>query len=131
MRDFPPNINSRLAVIIATTLGFLIMDDFDATEQVAIGNWIVQVGQTIITNATYQQMVQSRIIGSERINLNSREFKCGGDPFIFRACDMNSRDLYDNLKSIVTDEEIVYLQKALKVLSEEMDKLKKEFNETS
>jgi hypothetical protein len=128
MKDFPPNINSRLTTIIATVLGFLVIDDFTVIEQVAIGNWMIQIGQSVITNATYQNLLEARILGDERININSKEFKQGGCPFIYKDHNMNMKDMYNALKINITEQEIIQLQKLIKDFSEEIEKMKEELN---
>jgi len=124
MKDFPPNINWNLSTLIATVLGFLATDDFTALEQIAIGNWIIQIGQTMITNATYQELIESRILGSEKLNLNSREFKIGGSPFI-NPPNVDINQLYEILRGQISQEEIINFQKALQKLSDELEKLRK------
>ena len=128
MKKIPPNINWDLTTLIATALGLLATDDFTALEQIAIGNWIVQIGQTVITTATYQQMIEARVIGSEKINLNSKEFKKGGSPFITRT-NFDPAKVYEIFKSQVTEEEIINLQKALHLINQEIEKMKQEFRE--
>jgi len=123
MKDFPPNINWTWTTIIATALGILATDDFTVKEQLAIGNWIIQIGQTMISNATYQDLIESRIIGEEKINLNSKKFKQGGSPFI-NPPNVDINQLYELLRTRVSKEEIISLQKALRRLNDEIDKMK-------
>ena len=120
MHDFPPNVDWRLTTALATTLGYLITDDFTSLEQIAIANWILQVGQTVITNATFQHLIEARIIGEERINLNSKEYKRGGSPFID-----NSRDYREFFTNEAFKEQFELLQKAIEKISNELNNIKK------
>ena len=126
MHPFPPNTNPRFTTLIATVLGYLVCDDFTAIEQIAIGNWIIQIGQTVITNATYQELIERRILNEEKINLNSRVFKRGGSPFI----DPKSYDFkkfYETFKDEISENELEQLQKAVVIINEELTKIKNEF----
>lgn len=127
MNNFPPNINWRYATLIATVLGYAASGDFTAREQIAIGNWILQIGQTLLTNATYQEMIENRIIG-EKVNLNSREFKCGGSPFITpQTIPPDFRQFYESFKSQFPEEELANLQEAIDRINEELKKIREEF----
>jgi len=125
MHDFPPNINWRWTTLLATVLGYIICDDFTAREQIAIGNWILQIGQTTITNATYQDLIERRIIGDEKINLNSKKFKRGGSPFISRSSP-NFEHFYKTFRSEISEKELANLQKAIKKINEELEKIREE-----
>jgi len=126
MHDFPPNINWRWTTLLATTLGYIICDDLTAHEQIATGNWIIQIGQTMVTNATYQDLIERRIVGDEKINLNSREFKRGGSPFISRP-QSNFEHFYKTFRSEISEKELANLQSAIKKINEELEKIRKEF----
>ena len=113
--EFPPNINPRLATLLAMFLGYTLIDDFNSLEQIAIGNWLNLIGQVIITNGDYQRVIEDRIEGGS-ININSRAFKCGGS-------------FYESIKSFSKDinkEDLENLQKAVQRINEELDKIKKE-----
>ena len=125
MHEFPPSINWRYSTLLATTLGYLICGDFTAHEQIALGNWIVQIGQTVLTNATYQQLIESRIIGDERINLNSRCFKSGGTPFTSPPPPPSDfKHFYDTFKAHISDEELLDLQAAIQKINEELSRIR-------
>lgn len=113
---------------MATTLGYAICGDFTAFEQIAIANWILQIGQTVITNATYQDLIEARIMGDEKINLNSREFKCGGSPFLTPSPPPNFQQFYETFKSQISDEELANLQLAIQKINEELEKIRAEIN---
>lgn len=54
--DLPPEIYSLSACIV----GFLLIDDMDANEQNALGNWLMLVAQVLCTNAYFQQLQDSK-----------------------------------------------------------------------
>jgi len=126
MHDFPPNVNWRWTTLLATVIGFIICDDFTAKEQIAIGNWILQIGQTMLTNATYQDLLEYRVLGDEKVNLNSRSFKNGGSPFIKPSPPRNLEQLYHAFKSEITPEELVKLQNAIHRINIELEKIRRE-----
>ena len=131
MHEFPPNINWRYTTLLATFIGYLVCGDFTVKEQIAIGNWILQIGQTIMTNSTYQDMLEGRIIGREKINLNSRNFKCGGSPYINPSTSSDFTKFYEHLKSQISEEEFESLHKAILRINEELERFKEEIKNES
>ena len=77
---FPPNTDPHLFTLIAVAVGYACVDDFNANEQNSIGNWIIMVGQYILTHAAQQQLIESRIENSN-ININSKKAKAGGSVY--------------------------------------------------
>lgn len=61
MREFPPNINPELFTLTAIIVGLVIEDDFTASELNAIGNWLILVGQIVLTTASEKQLINNRI----------------------------------------------------------------------
>ena len=57
------NTNPRYSTTISFILGLLLIDNLTAPEQNMLGNWIILLGQTILTNAAAQNIIESRIIG--------------------------------------------------------------------
>lgn len=57
---FPPNIEPQLYSWIACAIGSLLVDDFNSNEQNSFGNWLILVGQFILTNAAQQQLINGR-----------------------------------------------------------------------
>ena len=113
MKDFPPNIDPKIATISAVIIGLALIDNFSAAEQSAIGNWFITIGQTLFNNSQWQAMIESRI-GGNTININSQNCKTTGN-------------LYMNNKSWVnspTDMEIERLKNVIKIMQDEIDKLK-------
>lgn len=76
------NTNPKLSTSVAFILGLLLIDNLNTSEQNLIGNWIILVGQTILTNASSQNLIESRIQGN-RININSKEIKCVYNPAVY------------------------------------------------
>lgn len=128
MHNFPPNTNWRIATLLTTLIGFIISDDFTAREQIVIGNWFLQIGQTMVTNAQYQLLIETRILGEENINLNGETFKCGGSPFIDPTPSPDLQGLYKMFKDQISDEDIANLHKAIQKINEELEKITKDFN---
>lgn len=80
MQNFPPNFDPGLFTLSAVAVGAVLVDDFNSNEQNSIGNWIIMVGQYILTNAAQQQLIESRI-HNNNININSKSAKNGGNIF--------------------------------------------------
>lgn len=89
MDRFPPTGNPRIYTLSTMIIAYLLIDDFTANEQNAIGNWLMTVGQILEANASFQQLMEERIRGNT-VNINSQQFKNGGSPF------MNNPPLYSN-----------------------------------
>ncbi len=77
IHNFPPNIDPQVFSFIAVLIGSACVGDYSAAEQNSIGNWLILVGQFILTNAAQQQLIEGRIENSN-ININSKEHKMGG-----------------------------------------------------
>ena len=76
------NTNPRYSTTIGFILGLVLVDSLTAPEQNMLGNWIILIGQTILTNAASQNIIESRISGGI-ININSKEVKCIYNPIIY------------------------------------------------
>lgn len=55
-----PDIPPKTFTLSATIVGFLLLDDLDAHEQNALGNWLMLVAQVLCTNGFYRQLQDSR-----------------------------------------------------------------------
>lgn len=78
---FPPNIDPHLFSMLAVAVGFAAVGDYNTNEQNSIGNWLILVGQYILTHAAQQQLIEARI-ENNNININSKKHKNGtGGPF--------------------------------------------------
>lgn len=108
MHKFPPNTNPELFSIIAVIVGYIVEDDFNANELNSIGNWIILVGQFMLTTAAQQQLINARAqnnVGSNiRSDTNNHNYK--------NPEKVNVRDL-DNLT------------RALQIMQEQLEELKK------
>ena len=125
MHNFPPNVSPKLQTLTAIILGYAFVDDFTAQEQVAIGNWFLQVGQTMVTIAQFQKVIEDRIEGNI-ININSRQFKCGGSPYMD---DPDIKDFYENIFKQTSANDFEYIQQAIKIVNDKIEELKKEMDE--
>lgn len=76
------NLNPKYTSSIAFILGMVLTSDLDAYEQNVLGNWLILLGQTIITNAAAQNLIEGRIKGGI-ININSNEVKSCYNPIIY------------------------------------------------
>ena len=116
------NTNPRYATTISFILGLLLVDNLTAPEQNMLGNWIILLGQTIITNASSQNIIESRINGPI-ININSKEAKSIYNPIIYDI---------EKIKSIIkkiypeSQNEIDTLEKMIKDLERKINELKKD-----
>ncbi len=111
--NFPPNIDPQVFSFIAVLIGSACVGDYSANEQNSIGNWLILVGQFILTNAAQQQMIEARLENSN-ININSREHKMGGSYYANNGkSNQNQRD------------EVEFLLEAVKNIEKELQNLKK------
>ena len=79
--NFPPNTDPHLYAVLAVTVGFACVGDYNANEQNSIGNWLILVGQYILTHAAQQQLIEARL-ENNNLNTNSQKHKNGtGGPF--------------------------------------------------
>lgn len=113
MNDFPPNTDPKLATLSAVTIGLALVGNYSAAEQNAIGNWFITIGQVLLNTSAWQAMIESRISGNT-LNINSKEFKESGDPY------MNNRPWC----SSPTNKEIERLKNVVRIMQEELDKMK-------
>lgn len=116
------NTNPRYSTTVGFILGLVLVDNLTAPEQNMLGNWIILIGQTILTNAASQNIIESRISGGI-ININSKEVKCIYNPIVY---DMNKirkiiKDVYPS-----SNHDIDVLKKAIDELNKKLDELKKD-----
>lgn len=110
--QFPPNINPQVFAFLAVLVGSACVADYDVNEQNSIGNWLILVGQFILTNAAQQQLIEGRI-EKKNININSQEHKSGGSYYA------------NNTKSNqYTRDEIEFLLDAVSKLQRELENIK-------
>ena len=116
------NTNPRYSTTVGFILGLVLVDNLTAPEQNMLGNWIILIGQTILTNAASQNIIESRISGGI-ININSKEVKCIYNPIIY---DMNKirkiiKDVYPS-----SNRDIDVLKRAIDELNKKLYELKKD-----
>ncbi len=126
MDRFPPTANPRIYTLAAMIVAYLLIDDFTANEQNAIGNWLMTVGQIVESNAAFQQVMEERVQGNT-VNINSQQFKNGGSPY------MNNPPLYsnndnscnnpNNSRSFKYEDEMETLKRAIDKIKEKLDEL--------
>lgn len=116
------NTNPRYSTSISFILGLLLIDDLTAPEQNMLGNWIILLGQTILTNAASQNIIESRIKGPI-ININSKEIKSIYNPFIYDISKIKKiiNQIYPQNKT-----DIKTLEKIIKDLQNKINELKKD-----
>lgn len=121
MKRFPPNLDPKIYTISAFAIGLALIDNFTANEQNAIGNWFITIGQTLENSAAWQQVIEERVEGNT-ININSKEAKEGGSPY------MNNKPLYPNHDNNSNNNEndcLASIEEVLRVMKEEIENLKK------
>lgn len=77
IHGFPPNLDPQLFSWLAVIVGSACVGDYTANEQNSFGNWLILVGQFILTAAAQQTLIEARL-ESNNININSKEHKNGG-----------------------------------------------------
>lgn len=112
--NFPPSIDPHTFSIIAVAVGYACVGDYNANEQNSIGNWLILVGQYILTHAAQQQLIESRI-ENNNINSNSKKAKKGDSPYT----DNENHKSNQNQRN-----EVDFLIDALNKMQQELDKLK-------
>lgn len=58
--NFPPNIDPQTFSIIAVIVGYASVGSYTVNEQNSIGNWLILVGQYMLTHAAQQQLIEGR-----------------------------------------------------------------------
>lgn len=115
------NINPTYSTSIAFILGLLLVSDLNTSEQGMLGNWIILLGQTILTNASAQNVIESRIQGN-RYNINSKEVKSIYNPVYY---DINKLKEIIN-KFYPNNNELNSIKKYLDELNKKIDEIKKD-----
>lgn len=110
--DFPPNLNPQVFAWIACIIGSACVGNYTASEQNSFGNWLILVGQFVLTTAAQQQLIESRLEASN-ININSAEHKGGGSYYT------NGSKSNQNQRA-----EVEFLLEAVRNLERELNNLK-------
>ncbi len=53
---FSRRISPKISTFSAVAVGYLLLDDLNASEQNALGNWLMLVAQVLCTNAYFRQL---------------------------------------------------------------------------
>ena len=116
------NINPKFSTTAAFVIGLILIDDLTAIEQNAVGEWLILLGQTLITNSGLQMVIENKI-SNNNININSKELKSIYNPTIY---DINkTKDLLNKLYPTYKNE-FASLLKIIKKLEKEINNIKKE-----
>jgi len=59
VHGFPPNLDPQVFAFLAVLIGSACVGDYTANEQNSFGNWLILVGQFILTTAAQQQLVEN------------------------------------------------------------------------
>lgn len=115
------NTNPRYSTSISFILGLLLIDSLTAPEQNMLGNWIILMGQTILTNAASQNIIESRISGNI-FNINSKEVKCIYNPPVYDIKKIKEiiKQIYPN-----SNNDVDKLNDIIKDLQKKIEELKK------
>ncbi|MDD6272250.1 MAG: hypothetical protein PUA90_01870 [bacterium] len=116
------NLNPRLSTSVAFILGLILVDNLNTSEQNLVGNWIILVGQTILTNASCQNLIESRVQGT-KVNINSKEIKCVYNPVMY---DINKIKKIINEFYPKNNTEIDTLYKIINELKDKIEEIKKD-----
>lgn len=116
------NINPRYSTSISFILGLVLVDSLNTAEQNMIGNWIILLGQTILTNASAQNVIESRIQGT-RYNINSKEIKSIYNP-VYYDIDKIRKIIKQVYPNSINDINILY--KSINELKNKIEQLKKD-----
>ncbi len=120
---FPPSVDPKTFTIAAVIIGFALIDDLTANEQNSVGNWLMLVGQILETNAGQQQVIEERISGNT-INVNGKNCKQQGDPYMHNPPLYNNKNnTDDNKDDKKTQEDIDLIKKSLERMQKEIDKI--------
>lgn len=113
--NFPPNTDPHLFAMLAVTVGFASVGDYNANEQNSIGNWLILVGQYILTHAAQQQLIEARL-ENNNLNTNSKKHKNGtGGPFTDNEMGKSNQPQRD---------EVEFLLDAVEKIRQELNNLK-------
>lgn len=122
MKDRPLYLNPKTYTLSALIIGYALLGDYTANEQNAIGNWLMTISQILECNSAIQQAIEEKYKGYT-FNINSRQFKNGGSPY------MNNPPIFDFPDP--SDQEIEDIKKVLQNMIKKLDEIKKKCDEDS
>ncbi len=106
--NFPPNINPELFSILGAVTGLIVEGDYTANELNSIGNWIILVGQFMLTTAAQQQLINGRYQNNNVSRIRS-----------------DAKDHVTNNKPYSTQEQLQELANYLKKLEKKIEEIVK------
>ena len=122
MKDRPLYLNPKAYTLSALIIGYALLGDYTANEQNAIGNWLMTISQILECNSAIQQAIEEKYKGYT-FNINSRQFKNGGSPY------MNNPPIFDFPDP--SDQEIEDIKKVLQNMIKKLDEIKKKCDKDS
>ncbi len=122
MNDRPLYLNPKAYTLSALIIGYALLGDYTANEQNAIGNWLMTISQILECNSAIQQAIEEKYKGYT-FNINSRQFKNGGSPY------MNNPPIFDFPDP--SDQEIEDIKKVLQNMIKKLDEIKKKCDKDS
>lgn len=122
MNDRPLYLNPKAYTLSALIIGYALLGDYTANEQNAIGNWLMTISQILECNSAIQQAIEEKYKGYT-FNINSRQFKNGGSPY------MNNEPIFDFPDP--SDQEVEDIKKVLQNMIKKLDEIKKKCDKES
>ena len=122
MKDRPLYLNPKTYTLSALIIGYALLGDYTANEQNAIGNWLMTISQILECNSAIQQAIEEKYQGYT-FNINSKQFKNGGSPY------MNNPPIFDFPDP--NDQEIEDIKKVLQNMIKKLDEIKKKCDKDS
>lgn len=116
MNSRPFYLNPKNYTLTALIIGYALLGDYTANEQNAIGNWLMTISQILECNSAIQQAIEERYKGYT-FNINSKQFKDGGSPY------MNNPPIFDFPDP--SDQEIEDIKDLLQNMIKKLDDIKK------
>lgn len=67
------NMDPKLLTLSAIIIGYVLIDELNSTEQNALGNWFMLIGQVLCTNGSenFRRDYQESFNNSNNINANN------------------------------------------------------------
>lgn len=62
--------NPRIYTLSAVIIGYALIGNYTATEQNALANWFLLIGQILETNSGFQQIINNRNNNTQNQDLN-------------------------------------------------------------
>lgn len=112
------NINPKYSTTSAFLIGLILIENMNSVEQNALGEWLILIGQTLITNSGFQIVIENRIKGNN-ININDKKVKSIYNPFLYDIKEIRNilNKIYPNYNNDINN--------LSKIINELKDKLNK------